>query len=110
MRSKDRCDRTGSSAQVDGGSVGGQPLHRPARQRFAEPSRDVDVGIDVHRDVTEGDGPGDPGEWLAGQPASDERVEEMAISGRASDELLRLLFGGDEPGAREPSRELSKGS
>jgi hypothetical protein len=75
-------------------------------ERFALPAWNVDAGIDPDLQAAERDVPGDPGERLARETTRDERVEELGIAGRASEELVCLLFRRDEPGAREQRDEL----
>ncbi|TME24043.1 MAG: hypothetical protein E6I68_06095 [Chloroflexi bacterium] len=69
------------------------------------PPRNVNTGIDANLHPAERDAPDDPGQWLAGQPALDERVEKLDITGCAGEKLVRLFSRRDKPGAREQRRE-----
>src|SRR5260370_9997180 len=95
------CDRAGPGTQIDGCTISWQALDGATRQRLTLPARNVDTRIDADLQGAERDPPGDPGEWLAREAARDERVEDLAITGRASKELVSLLFRRDEPGPRE---------
>src|SRR5207302_9171086 len=81
--------------------VSREALDGTKRERLALRARDVYTGIDAKLHAAEPDAPGDPGEWLAGQPARDERVEMLRVAGRACEEFFRLVVRRDESSSRQ---------
>ena len=57
--------------------------------------------VDADLQAAERDAAGDPGERLAREATPDERGEQLVVAGRAGEQLVRLLFRRDEPGARD---------
>src|SRR6202043_899975 len=98
-------DRTGSGAEVDGCPALRQAVDRTSRKRLAEQAGHVDARIDTYRDAAEPGLSGDPGKWLAGEPAANRRVEELAGAGGVCQKLLRLLPRRDESFAGKQSAE-----
>jgi hypothetical protein len=78
------------------------PVHRSIA---VPPAGDVDAGIDPDLQAAELDPAGDPRERLAGEPAPDERVQELGVAAGADEELFGLLVGRDEPGVGEQCGE-----
>src|SRR5438128_5552530 len=98
-------DRSSPGADIDGRTGRRQPIDGPPCQRLALPPRNINTRINANLHPAEGDTPGNPGQWLAGQPALDERAEELDITGGAGEKLVGLLLRGDKAGAREQRRE-----
>src|SRR5947199_96835 len=98
-------DCSSPGADIDRRAGRRQPIDGPTRHRLALPPRNVNTGIDANLHPAERDAPGNPGQWLAGQPALDERAEELDITSGAGEKLVGLLLRGDKPGAREQRRE-----
>ncbi|HXA27499.1 MAG TPA: hypothetical protein VN193_02025 [Candidatus Angelobacter sp.] len=73
---------------------------------LAQPPRHVDAGLDADGDAAEGDAAGDPGERLAGEAASDERIQQRGVASGRRDQLCGLLLGGEEAGAGEQAGEV----
>jgi hypothetical protein len=61
--------------------------------------------MDQEFDAAERGSPGDPRQRLTGAAARHQSIEERVVVARPGDELARLVFGGDEPGAREQRGE-----
>src|SRR6202165_1367665 len=94
-------DRSRPGAEIDGRPVVRQPLRGATRQRLTLPAGDVDARIDADLQAAKGDPPDNPCEGLARKAARYQRVEELAIPGRAREKRVGLLVCGDEPGARQ---------
>src|SRR6266851_6318393 len=94
-------DCSGPGADIDRGPVCGQALDGARRERLTLAARNVDTRIDADLQGAERNPPGDPREWLARQTARDERLEDLAITGRASEKFVSLFFRRNEPGPRE---------
>ncbi len=105
VRAEDRRDCTGSCAEVDGHPVIRQPFDGPSCQRLAEPSGDVHVRINSNAHPTERDLADNPCQGLAGEPASNCRIEEFEITAGIVEQLARLLFGRDEALASQQCAE-----
>src|SRR5580704_14665949 len=105
MHGEDAGDRAGSGAEVNGCPIRWQAVDRALHERLGEPARHVDAGIDAYGEAAERGLPGDPGEWLAGEPASDRRIEEFIVAGGVGKQFLRLLLRRDEAFAAEQCTE-----
>jgi hypothetical protein len=86
-------DTPGPGAQIDRRAGRRQALHGATREWLAVPAWHVDTGNDADLEAAERGAPGDPGQWLAREAASDERAEEVEIAGRAGPEIA-----GSRPG------------
>src|SRR5207245_11216398 len=95
----------GPGADIDRRPGVRQALDGATRERLALPAWNVHTGIDADLQSAEGDPPDDPGEWLAREATTDQRVETHGIAGRDIEELGRLLLRRNEPGAREQRGE-----
>jgi hypothetical protein len=98
---QDLGDGAAPRAEIDGCAVGREALDRSPRKGLAEPAWHVHVRIDVNFNSAECDSPGDPGEWLAGEAASNSSLKDGGIARREGKQFPRLLLRRDETFAGE---------
>jgi len=101
MRHQAPGDCAGAGAEIDRCALGRQALDGAPSQLLRLPARHVDAGIHLNIEPAEGHRPGDPGQRLAGEATGNHRIEDFRIARSAGKQLLGLLRGCDEPGARE---------